>query len=135
MLCTIQRLKTFLMLRSQIDILNQDFRRRNNDASNTPAVFSKDDIKIQFYLACLDPSGDATTGITRTSTTQTTFTGPNSTGPCPGRPTGVELLKEASKGHVAWNPNRYLNIWVADLPPGDIGYAQFPIELQSRFNY
>ena len=39
-------------IRSQIRILNEDFRRTNTDASLLPTRFSNADIQIQFYLAC-----------------------------------------------------------------------------------
>ena len=58
---------------SQIEILNEDFRRLNADANETPAVFLgiAADCEINFCLAAQDPSGNATNGITRTSTTKT----------------------------------------------------------------
>src|SRR5687768_2897634 len=56
---------------SQIQVLNEDFRRLNADAINTPAAFQTvaADLNFEFRLACIDPNGNATTGITRTTTT------------------------------------------------------------------
>jgi len=53
---------------SQIDVLNEDFRRLNADAVNTPAAFQlvAADPNFEFRLACIDPNGNATNGITRT---------------------------------------------------------------------
>ncbi|TAE30467.1 MAG: T9SS C-terminal target domain-containing protein [Cytophagales bacterium] len=87
-------------IRSQIDVLNEDFRRTNQDASQTPAVFSAEDTRMQFYLACQDPNGVATTGIRRFRTNQVGFTTAN-----------FNQVKQAGIGLTSWNPNQYLNIW------------------------
>jgi hypothetical protein len=101
---------------SQMDVLNEDFRRLNADASSTPSSFLDEaaDAEINFCLATTDPSGLATTGITRTSTTKTSFT------------TSSNDVKFATYGKAAWDRNKYLNIWVCDISGGVIGYAQFP---------
>ena len=101
---------------SQIDILNEDFRRLNADTINTPAGFLPvaADCEIEFCLAQKDPNGNTTTGITRTQTTQTSFS------------TNDDVKYTASGGHDAWNSSEYLNIWVCDISGGILGYAQFP---------
>ena len=45
-------------VQSQIDILNEDFRRLNTDASNTPSAFQSvaADCEIEFCLATTDPT-------------------------------------------------------------------------------
>ena len=50
---------------SQIDVLNDDFRRTNSDASNTPSVWQNiaADCQIEFCLASIDPNGNPTTWI------------------------------------------------------------------------
>ena len=60
-------------LQSQLDILNEDFRKLNADFSSVPSAFQGlgADMEVQFCLATVDPSGNPTTGITRTSTTTT----------------------------------------------------------------
>ena len=60
---------------SQLEILNEDFRRLNSDTVNTPAMFQSvaADTEIEFCLAVNDPDGNPTTGITRTSTSQSSF--------------------------------------------------------------
>ena len=60
---------------SQLDILNEDFRKNNSDASSVPSAFAgvAADSEIEFCLAVRDPSGNITTGITRTSTTASSF--------------------------------------------------------------
>lgn len=101
---------------SQIDILNQDFGRRNADRTQTPAQFAgvAGNTEIQFYLATCDPSGNVTNGITRTSTASTSFTSDN------------RIKSNITGGRNPWDTDRYLNIWVGDLVPGLLGYAQFP---------
>lgn len=99
-------------INSQIQILNDDFRRMNSDADNTWSQAA--DSEFEFCLASVDPNGNATSGITRTSTTRTSF-GTN------------DQVKSSSSGGVnAWPASDYLNIWVCDIGGGILGYAQFP---------
>ena len=60
---------------SQITVLNEDFRRDNITAINTPSVWQgiAADCEIEFCLADTDPNGNPTTGITRTQTPETSF--------------------------------------------------------------
>ena len=103
-------------IQSQIDILNEDFRRLNSDASNTPSAFQAvaADCEIEFCLASVDPNGNSTNGITRTSTSQSSFS------------TNDGVKYTSSGGIDAWNTSNYLNMWVCDLSGGLLGYAQFP---------
>ena len=101
---------------SQIQVLNEDFRKTNSDASSVPSAFSgvAADCEIEFCLAVRDPSGNVTTGITRTSTTTSTFSGYTS------------MKYSSSGGKNAWNTSDYLNIWVCNLGSGLLGFATFP---------
>jgi len=98
-------------IQSQLAILNEDFRRTNSDADNVWSQAA--DSEFEFCLAVRDPNGNATTGITRTSTTRTSFTSNNN----------VKFTSNGGKN--AWPSSDYLNIWVCDLN-GLLGYAQFP---------
>lgn len=100
---------------NQIDVLNKDFSRTNSDVGETPAYFAgvAANCEVQFCLATVDPSGNPTTGITRTSTTKTSFS-------------TSDDMKFATYGHTIWDRNSYLNLWVCDLSGGLLGYAQFP---------
>ena len=103
-------------VQSQIDVLNEDFRLLNADNVNTPSFFAglKSDVEVQFCLAKKDPNGAVSTGITRTTTTTTSF-GTN------------DAVKSASTGgKAAWNTAAYLNLWVCNIGGGILGYAQFP---------
>ncbi len=104
-------------VQSQIDVLNEDFRRLNTDAANTPSLFQSvaADVEIQFCLATRDPSGNPTSGITRTQTTKTSFS------------VYTDDVKYSSQGgQDAWPTDQYLNIWVCNLGGNILGYAQFP---------
>ncbi len=99
-------------INSQINILNEDFRRMNSDADNTWSQAA--DAEIEFCLASVDPNGNSTSGITRTSTTVNGF-GTN------------DAVKFNSSGGInAWPAADYLNIWVCNIGGGILGYAQFP---------
>jgi hypothetical protein len=105
-----------VQVRSQIEVLNRDFRRLNPDVSSVPGVFGPlvADARIEFVLATLDPFANPTDGITRTATSVTAFT-------------DDDKVKHASSGGAdAWPSERYLNMWVCPLDGGLLGYAQFP---------
>jgi hypothetical protein len=101
---------------AQLDVLNKDYARLNSDASNTPSVFSgvAANTQIQFCLAQRDPSGNATSGIVRKSTTVTSWS------------TNDNVKYSSSGGDNAWPAASYLNIWICNLGSGLLGYAQFP---------
>ncbi|MDQ3192887.1 MAG: M43 family zinc metalloprotease [Bacteroidota bacterium] len=110
------------VIQSQIDVLNEDFRRTNADTSDTRQVFHKyaADAGVQFQLASVDPNGSPTTGITRTSTT-------SSFSPLGG----MDRMKSSTTGGKdPWPSDKYLNIWVCDMSFFGfvfvLGYAQFP---------
>ncbi|MCA1657050.1 MAG: zinc metalloprotease [Actinobacteria bacterium] len=101
---------------SQMDVLNKDYRATNPDTKKVPPVWKSlvADPKIQFKLATTDPKGKPTNGITRTATTVDSF-GSNDT-----------VKTKAGGGTAPWPTERYLNMWVANLADGLLGYAQFP---------
>ncbi len=105
---------TDAQIMSQLQVLNQDFRRLNQDASLTPAIFTAADPNIEFCLATVDPAGNPTTGITRTSTTVASWS------------TNDYVKYNVRGGKDAWDRNKYLNIWVCTMSGGILGYAQFP---------
>lgn len=113
-------------INSQIAILNEDFRLLNPDSlmDNHPFWQYTADAQIEFCLATTDPNGSPTTGITRTSTTTTSFDG-----------NGAEKFT-SSGGKDNWDPTRYLNMWVCDLDASSLlGYATFPSDLQDYPEY
>ena len=102
---------------SQIEALNEDFRRQNEDAINTREefIYVASDTKIEFRLAAVDPDGQLTGGITRTYTDIQEFE------------VDSEFYKFTEFGGIDnWEPGIYLNIWVCDLSDSELGYATYP---------
>lgn len=97
---------------SQIQVMNDDFRRLNSDADNTWSQAT--DSEIEFCMANVDPSGGSTNGIVRKSTSTTAFG------------TNDQMKFDSSGGSDAWPAGDYLNLWVCDISGGILGYAQFP---------
>lgn len=128
---------------SQIDVLNEDFRRLNADKDQTREIFEPvaADAEIEFMLADMDPDGNATTGITRTETDKESFVdldlasllaaliecGVDITNPeitdeqleCIFASLGgfdLDVMKDSATGGIEpWNTEKYLNIWVCNL--------------------
>ncbi len=99
---------------SQLETLNQDFRRLNADTTETRDDFKAvaADTEIEFVLAMRDPEGLPTNGIVRTRAGQESY----------------QLGEEVKLGAISyWDPDKYLNIWVTNLTSGLLGYAQFPV--------
>lgn len=103
-------------IQSQIDVLNEDFRKLNDNVSSLPAAFNDfaADVEFEFCLASIDPNGNATSGITR-------------------RQVNISEIGEtenyystANGGQDAWDNNKYINIWVAELSSDLFGFASFP---------
>ncbi len=105
-------------IQSQIDVLNEDFRRTNSDADNTWSQAA--DAQIEFCLATVDPNGNATNGINRKSTSQQDWYQHTN-----------NMKKTAQGGIDPWNTAEYLNMWTVPRllrSNGDVllGFAQFP---------
>jgi len=99
---------------SQIDVLNEDYRRNGAGFNNHPAGA---DVEIQFAMALVDPSGNplAEPGIHRVNG---------------GRAFWEDGIIDSNlKPNTIWDPNRYCNIWTVQFggqTSGLLGYAQFP---------
>ncbi|MFL9845476.1 M43 family zinc metalloprotease [Flavobacterium rhizosphaerae] len=107
---------------SQIEVLNQDYRRM----ANTPGFNDNPvgaDMEIQFCLAKRAPDGQNTTGIIRHQMDVAdgwSMTDAN------------EILKPQTQ----WDPEQYLNIWVVDWVYVEVfgfktelaGFSTFPME-------
>ncbi|UYZ64022.1 M43 family zinc metalloprotease [Hymenobacter weizhouensis] len=91
-------------------VVNIDFSKNNPDTTAIIPAFQPiiADVGFRFRLAKLDPSGQCTTGITRTVSSLTQV--------------GDEQVKQL----VRWDPNRYVNIWVVERANGAGGYAYLP---------
>ena len=107
-------------LQSQIDVLNEDYNRRNADTTNTPANFKRvaASANIKFQLADFDSLGKSLPekGVMRYRWNKGSFE--------------LDEMNAVVKPQTVWNPYKYLNIWVIDtlLINGGrfLGYAQFP---------
>ncbi|MEQ8337192.1 MAG: choice-of-anchor J domain-containing protein [Cyclobacteriaceae bacterium] len=115
-------------IQEQIDVLNKDFRRENEDASSTPLVFQPvaADTEINFVLAKQTPEGLPSNGVVRVQGSKTQYNASQDDA----------LLKSESY----WPAEDYLNIWVTNLSGNFIGNAQYPFAnlpgLQGQFlNY
>lgn len=112
---------------SQVKTLNECYRKKNADTINTRDIFKSiaGDAGIEFYLASIDPQGNSTKGVTRTSTLKTTFYDANYSD---------EMKFNSTGGQDAWDPSKYLNIWVCDIASGGtselLGYAFPPTNAQ-----
>lgn len=103
-------------IQSQIDALNRDYNAGSIDINKTPDIFKNvlASCKIQFVLAKLDPNQNSTTGITRHKST-TQFWGLKD-----------NVKKPALGGVTPWNPKNYLNLYVARIGDGVLGYSSSP---------
>jgi len=103
-------------VQSQIDVLNEDYRKLNTDANLTPSIYQSlaADCEIEFCLATRTIDNLPTNGITRTQSSAASFG------------LGNAVKQEATGGKAAWNSTRYLNIWVCDLTDPILGFATLP---------
>ncbi len=93
-------------IQSQIDVLNKDFNAQNSDYNQVPALFSgvKANVGISFVLD----------QVIRKSTTKSSW--------------GTrDACKKSKQGGIdPTSPTTKLNLWVATIGGGILGYAQFP---------
>ena len=102
---------------SQLDVLNEDFNRTNSDAFSTPTDFSSivASMQINFCLAKRTPVGNSSIISTRTYTNSNSF-----------QLYDTSIHYTSLGGDDAWDTEKYLNIWVAEIEIGILGWAQFP---------
>lgn len=106
----------------QLAYTNADYAGTNPHSMNSFSSSLKANTNIQFCLATVDPSGNPTTGITRTLTTVTQFNITGSPIGCSGYPERCA----SSGGCDAWDVTKYLNIWVCNAGGGLCGISEFP---------
>ncbi len=98
----------------QIDVLNKDYAGLNIHSMYGFGSTLKVNTELQFCLAQRKADGTATNGIERRQTTVTSFS------------TNNNVKHFANGGLDAWDPTKYMNIWVCNLGTSLCGYAQFP---------
>lgn len=106
---------------SQIEVLNKDFLAQNSDTDLVPTAYQHliADTEISFCLANTDPDGNTSDGITRT---QTIYPDIGTAQDDRGR---FRIFYSDAGGQDVWDPDQYLNIWVARRGYGS-GLASFP---------
>ncbi|MEL7531292.1 MAG: M43 family zinc metalloprotease [Bacteroidota bacterium] len=106
-------------VQSQIDVLNEDFRR----AMGTPG-FNADpdgaDVEIEFCLATIDTNGNVLPepGIDRINR--------QDFGNWPSLPWSLTTVETFVMPFTIWNTADYMNIYVVELSSNNLGFAQFP---------
>jgi len=120
-----------VLVMAQFDQLNDDFRRMNADANNTPAGFLPlaADTEIGFCLADEDPNGNPTNGINRINLNTLPGVDINDCW-------SPDYIDDNIITPVNWNRDDYLNIYCLPRIDDDfngpcygnslLGYAQFP---------
>ncbi len=93
-------------IQSQIDVLNEDFNKRNRDVSSVPGIYKNDvaDVGIQFVLSA----------VVRRQSNRKQWA-------------PVDGMKSAAGGGIdATDPEHKLNMWVCNLGQNLLGYAYYP---------
>ncbi len=106
---------TDAQIQSQINVLNQDFRKKNVDLKDVPGNFKAlaADCEIEFCLATKDTLGQPTTGIVRRQTIITEFSSSIIR----------NIYSTALGGSNNWKPENYLNIWVCNMGNNFLGFT------------
>jgi hypothetical protein len=101
---------------AQLDALNRDFRKQNNEISNIPSIFKDlaSDIEIEFCLVTETSDGQPFQGMTRTKTNIENIGQTNS------------IFSSINGGQDPWDTKHYLNIWVCEMDKKKLGYASSP---------
>lgn len=105
---------SYAQVLSQIDVLNEDYRRLGAGSNNHPAGA---DVEIQFAMAKVNPDGAVMTepGVDRVNGGRAFWE--------------HDPIEDILKPGTIWDPTRYLNMWTVNFG-GDsenlLGYAQFP---------
>ncbi|MEP2026820.1 MAG: zinc metalloprotease [Reichenbachiella sp.] len=112
---------TFEQVKSQIEVLNEDYRKKEyTNGFNINSVGA--DMEIMFFLAEYSPSGNklAEAGIDRVNGGRQEW------------PKGIlrNPIETTLKPATFWDPTKYLNIWTVNFGGFTgrdlLGYAQFP---------
>jgi hypothetical protein len=98
----------------QITQTNSDWGGTNGRSMGAFPSTLRANSNITLCLAKTDPIGNPTSGIDYKQTTVSSWTYDD------------KVKSSNSGGANAWDPTKYLNIWVCNLGGGLCGYAQFP---------
>lgn len=105
---------------AQIDQLNKSFAGKDPDIGLVPEEFRSAiaNTNIHFFLSDIDPDGMSSNGITRTFSSIPE----------------IGLRSELFVIRPAWDPQLFLNIWVADLGSGLLGLGSLPWTVNASFD-
>ncbi|MBS1533696.1 MAG: T9SS type A sorting domain-containing protein [Bacteroidetes bacterium] len=105
---------TDAQIQTQLDVLNKDYRKLNTDfTAVVPAAFRPfaADMEIVFCKATRTPAGVASTGIVRKQVSASF---------------NMENNYYKTSGDPAWDPSKYLNVWIGNLGSTILGFAYLP---------
>ncbi|HMJ47357.1 MAG TPA: zinc metalloprotease [Ferruginibacter sp.] len=93
-------------VQSQIDVLNEDYNKRNRDVSGVPSLFRTlvGNVGVNFVLS----------QVVRQFTSKKSW------------PVNNGMKKSSSGGIDATDPEHKLNIWSCNLAKGTLGFAYYP---------
>ncbi len=116
---TSQATITDAMINAQLTKLNQDYAGTNADSTNATAFYNvRGHSELRFCMAQRTPTNQPANGINRVVSSTVS----NSS------QTNDPIKSTAAGGADAWDPNKYVNIWVGNFTnPNLLGYATFPI--------
>jgi len=109
-----------LRVDSQMAVLNRDFSGGSLDQAGIPSVFKPlyGNANIKFGLAHTKPDGTSTLGYIIKTTSQSSF---SAVGGSVGSMTACSDAKYAiTDGSDAWDPSKYLNIWIVNFTEGTL---------------
>ncbi|MFL5747585.1 MAG: M43 family zinc metalloprotease [Niastella sp.] len=109
---------TDAQIQAQLDVLNKDFAGMNSDSVNLPAAFKPlfGKSQIQFKLAQRTPDNEPSNGIVRVTTARPVYS-----------TFDIGLKYSTLGGDDAWDPGRFLNVWITNLSAGFVlGYSTLP---------
>ncbi len=110
-------------IQSQIDVLNTDYARLNEDTFLTPVPWKSiaANVGIQFCLAAITPDSVPTNGIERKYTDNTSWS-------------NYDDMKFSNSGGLnVWNRDYYMNIWVGNLGGNFLGVTS-SIAIQPQYD-
>lgn len=110
---------------SQLDVLNTDFRKLNSNLSFLPESLQNlaADMEIEFCLAGENEQGKPTKGIVRKQTNIENIGTQNTV----SLPSKAFIKNSALGGSDAWNPDKYLNVWIGKFQEsGILAESKFP---------
>jgi hypothetical protein len=111
---------TYAQVLSQLEALNRDYNATNPDVSKVPGVWQPliGNTRINFCIAQRTPQDEPTNGVVKVKIAAGQSFSINNG--------AADVKYAATGGSDAWDPSRYLNIWVTRLSGNYLGVAAPP---------